>query len=81
MKKIFYALVSIVTLLGCSKSDECNCGEILKDKIETVSGDKDYFLQVQNDCTNNIEWFQVSSEVYWNNYAGDDYCFNDVDNW
>ena len=79
MKKyILLLLVSFFTL-NCDKDDDedCNCGIITDDEI---TGDC-YSLSIRNDCSDNVETFCFTEDIWMDNYVGGDFCVTNVDSW
>jgi hypothetical protein len=66
----------IVLVSSCEKQD-CNCGVITDDQI--IGGE--YTLSIRNDCTNNVETFIFSYDVWFNAYVGEDFCVTNVESW
>ena len=80
MKKyILLLLVSFFTL-NCDKDDDedCNCGIITDDEI---TDDDCYSLSIRNDCSDNIETFCFTEDIWMDNYVGGDFCVTNVDSW
>ena len=81
MKKILLlSLLSFTLIFSCSKDDDenCNCGVITNDEINS---DGDYTLSIRNSCSNNVETFVFTYDVWFNNYVGDEFCVTNVDSW
>lgn len=61
--------------------DDCGCpstcGIITDDGID---GDC-YWLEIRNECSNNYQSFCFDSDVWFNNYVGDNFCVLNVDPW
>jgi hypothetical protein len=67
-----------VTITGCKKEPvDCSCGIITQDYIEGGI----YYLEVQNECTNNKQWFSVSRDVWINGFIGSEQCFTSPSRW
>ena len=69
-------LLTLSILVSCEQQD-CNCGVITNDAI--INGE--YTLSIRNDCTDNIETFIFSYDVWFNNHVGDDFCVTNVESW
>ena len=83
MKKYLLLFCLSFFILGCEKEeeeDDCrpNCGVITDDEI--LPNDC-YSLSIRNECSNNIETYCFSYDVWMDNYVGNSICLNDVDSW
>ena len=80
MKKYLYLflLISISLILSSCEKADCNCGVITDDAI---LGNDCYSLTVRNDCSDNIETFCFTEDVWYDNYVGGDFCVTNVDSW
>ena len=71
LKVLFTALLISLTFTSCQKEEvnvnQCNCGVVVDKMISGNSQESLAFLiSVRNDCTSNIEWFnihQISSYI------------------
>jgi len=64
-------------LLACSKNDDanCDCGIIEDIRIDYSASTTQYYIDIRNSCTNEIEnGVKVTFNIYINNYAGDKLC-------
>lgn len=69
MKRIILIL-SLATLIACSKEKRCNCGVVANDGITNGC----YWLEIRNDCTNNKKKFCYDRDVWMSHYVGDPIC-------
>jgi hypothetical protein len=70
-------LLLSVAMLGCKKEElkDCTCGVITDDEIESDNnGNLFYSLTIKNDCTNNVEKFYFSQDVWFDAYVGSNFC-------
>ena len=70
-------LLLSVAMLGCEKEElkDCTCGVITDDEIEyDNNGNIFYSLTIKNDCTNNVEKFYFSQDVWFDAYVGSNFC-------
>tara|TARA_B100001094_G_scaffold282314_1_gene294331 strand:+ start:139 stop:393 length:255 start_codon:yes stop_codon:yes gene_type:complete len=84
MKKLLLtlALITIIGLMGCQKEENeptqpCNCGIITDDGFDGSC----YWVEIRNDCSDNIQRFCLSQGDWMNAFPGNDYCITNVDNW
>lgn len=67
-------LLLSVAMLGCVKED-CTCGVIIDDEIEIDNNFNIFYsLTIKNDCTNNVEKFYFSQDVWIDAYVGSNFC-------
>jgi len=78
MKRIMI-LVILVALIGCKKEEECNCGTIANDGIDSQTNC--YWLEIRNDCTSRKKKFCFDEDVWMTAYVGSNFCVDDVGSW
>jgi len=84
MKKILVLLLAIA-LVSCKKdeieqsNDQCNCGTIANDGIDSATNC--YWLEIRNECSGNKKKFCFDEDVWMNNYVGDRFCVSNVTSW
>ncbi len=52
----------------------CNCGIIISDNGP-------YNVSVNNNCTGNVQSFNLSPNDWYSAYVGDNICFSNTSNW
>ena len=82
MKKIILGLGLIIALsfTSCTKEDLCsqtNCGVIVDDGITAGC----YWLDIRNDCSNNVKRFCFDTNTWLNAYVGTDFCVTNESGW
>lgn len=80
VKLIMVMFLSLGFLIGsCEKEDvkPCNCGVIANDGID----DGCYWLEIRNDCTNNLKTFCFDQDVWMNNHVGKNFCVTNETKW
>jgi len=70
-------LVLAITIQSCKKDEPCNCGTITDDGFE----DNCYWLEIRNDCSENIKRFCFDQDVWMNNHVGDNFCVTNQGEW
>ena len=75
-------MVMVIALTySCEKQEiggvYCNCGVITNDGID---GDC-YWLDIRNDCSNNIKRFCFSPSDWMTAYVGTDFCVTNESGW
>jgi|TARA_R110000868_G_scaffold205676_1_gene454220 hypothetical protein len=89
MKKIILNIVvfSLIFLSSCKKDkiEVCqptNCGAIVNDGIDIdANGNSCYYLEIQNDCSNNIKKFCFDQSTWQNAYVGTHFCVTNQTSW
>lgn len=81
MKKIIAIIVLSFVLSSCG-SEECNCGTIANDGIDTnPDGSTCYWLEIRSDCTGNKKKFCFDQDIWMSNYVGDNFCVTNETGW
>lgn len=81
MKKSILILAVALLFLGCNKEEICeptNCGIIVNDGIDANNC---YWLEIQNNCSQNNKKFCFDENVWLNNYVGDSFCVTNEAAW
>ena len=87
MKKIITIVILISLSLSCKKEkiEVCqptNCGAIVNDGIDIdANGNSCYYLEIQNDCTNNIKKFCFDQSTWQNAFVGTNFCVTNQQPW
>lgn len=87
MKKIITIVLLISLSLSCKKEkiEVCqptNCGAIVNDGVDTdANGNYCYYLEIQNDCSNNIKKFCFDYNTWLNAYVGTHFCVTNQTSW
>jgi hypothetical protein len=80
MKKLVLILgVLILTFASCKKEELCtsNCGIIVSDGIDSGC----YWLDIQNECSENTKRFCFDENTWSNNFVGDNMCVTNEGSW
>jgi hypothetical protein len=80
MKKVILILgVLILTFASCKKEELCTstCGIITADGIDNGC----YWLEIQNECSENTKRFCFDQSTWSNNYVGDNFCVSNESAW
>ena len=86
--KILTLFTLIIAIFACEKEvvdpivqpipeSNCNCGTITNDGIT----DDCYWLDIKNDCSNNIKRFCFDYSDWLTAYVGNDVCLNGEESW
>jgi hypothetical protein len=74
MKKTL--LITALFLVICTKEvEDCNCGWIKSDNAQ------DYSITIENNCTGNVETFQLNPSDWIHAQPNHEYCLTNVDSW
>ena len=80
MKKILLIIVPILFFLSsCEEEEICvsNCGTITNDDACPVG----YCVEIRNECSNNLELFNIGYESWSTAYEGNEMCITNVTSW
>jgi len=78
-KSILILSVLFFAFISCKKEELCtsNCGKITNDGIDGSC----YWLEIQNECTNNKKTFCFDQSTWMSNYVGNNFCVTNEQGW
>ncbi len=79
MKKLLILGVAVLgmSLSSCEKIKECNCGLVTDDG----NGGGQYWVDIRNNCSDNVKTFYLSQGDWMNAHPGEDYCITNTEAW
>ena len=81
VKRSIFTLLTIGMLFSsCEKETymDCSCGIVVSDGI---TNNFDYYLDIKNDCSGNIQRWYVSASDWYSAYVGNNWCIYNADKW
>ena len=78
-KTIMFMGIIAIMLFSCKKEEECNCGTIANDGIDSATNC--YWLEIRNECSGNKKKFCFDQDIWTNNFVGDRFCVTNVTSW
>lgn len=64
---------------GNNNNNSCTCGIITDDGYEVATDC--YWLDIKNECSDNIKRFCFTQDVWMNNFVGNRFCVYNVNPW
>ena len=83
-KHLFIFAATLLALSSCTPEEEedCNCGVITDDPIETnADGSLCYSLEIRNDCSGNLGSWCFDEDVWMDGNVGESFCISNVSKW
>ena len=80
MKKVILILAVSMAITACKKKEivcDSSCGTITNDGIDGTC----YWLEVQNECSNNKKTFCFDESVWMTHYVGESFCVTNEPSW
>jgi len=79
MKNLLVVLALSLAFASCKKEEVCtsNCGTIVNDGIDGSC----YWLEIQNECSENTKRFCFDQNTWMNNYVGNSFCVTNEPSW
>lgn len=68
MKRVIVLALAMGVVASCTKEKTCNCGVVVDRNYDNKT------LQIENYCTGNAEWFDVSPGVFTTTSVGEKWC-------
>jgi hypothetical protein len=79
-KSILFLAVAVATITtSCDVLQDCTCGIVKDDGIESQGGNSYYWVTIKNDCSGVTKKFYLSQGDWMNAHPSKAYCITDTE--